>query len=434
MNNTQKDIRSRLSYKRVLAITGIVSLLIIYPLLWVRVLSDPAQRTAADFLAFYAAGRISITQGMSKAYNLESQRIAEDDVLNATISQDYISRGLTPPKDFGPALKASEVNPFPHPPFILPLLAVLAHFNYLTAFVLWSLFMLLLIIASSAVLVKTLPRVVGVDRWILFFGIVLSFPAFFSIINGQDSALLFLGAVLWFYGFFRESDLLSGFGLALTTIRPQMAIVLSLPFLFRRRKVWGWFCLLAGSLVLVSIFLVGRSGVSDFLNILKFSANSEGYKFFNENLMVNLIGLLLRTFPSGNPALIRSIGWVGFAASILFLCIVWIKQPAIQEKHFCLAVVIAIFSVPHAHYHDLILLLIPLVGVMRILLGKGLIKIENAVLLPLGLTAVLFLTYLIFPVLKYPILYPLMLLMILMAWFPEKIIFWHKNKEQEVPG
>ena len=433
MESHNKKQRSRLSIRNSFVIAGIAFLLLIYPMLYIRVISDPVQRTAADFLPFYVAGRIAIIQGMSKVYDLEAQRKAEDDVLNETIRQILVSRGQpVNPEDFGTPIQKTEVNPFPHPPFIVPVLMLLAGLDYVPAFVTWSVLMSILIILCAIILIKLVPQAKGRDRWILFLGTFLFFPAFFSIINGQDTALLLLGASMWLYGLLQGSDRLPGLGLALTLIRPQMGVVLGLPFIFKRRKVWWWFCAGASVLALLSMLLVGRTGIANFLHILITSANGEGNKFFNENLMVNLIGLLRRTFPSVQASLIRLVGWIGFAVAIIYLCVLWGKTTEIKERHIGLAVIVGIIGVPHIHYHDLALLLIPLFGVIRVMLDKKLLKTRDVVLLPLGVSLLLFASYLLLPALKYFVPYLLEILMLAALWIPEKVIFWKSSKKQEV--
>ena len=415
MESQHKPPRSRLSFRKVFLIAGIVSLLLLYPVLWLRVMTDPAQRTAADFLPFYAAGRIALTQGLSMVYDWESQRQAENDILDETIRQILVSRGQPlNPQNSSPPIQASEVNPFPHPPFIVPLLMLLALLNYLPAFVVWSVLMSIIFLICAIMLVRLVPQIQGQDRWALFLATVLFFPAFYSVLNGQDTALLLLGASLWVYGLFQEHDSLSGIGLALTLIRPHMVVMLALPFMFKRRKVWWAFCAGAGVLVLISALLLGRIGMENYLRILVTSANGEGNKFFNENLMVNLIGLLQRTFPAIQSSSIRLVGWIGFAAALVYLCVVWAKSAGIKEKQVALAVLTTIFFVPHIHYHDLALLLIPIFGIMRIMLNKKILKTRDAVLLPLGVSILLFASFLLLPALKYIVLY-LLMIMILVA-------------------
>jgi hypothetical protein len=263
-----------ISFRTIFAIAGIISLVLIYPILWLRVISDPAQRTAADFLPFYSAGRIANTTGFASVYDWEAQRQAENDILNETIREMLVSKGQpVNPEDFGPPIQTTEVNPFPHPPFIVPVLMLLARLDYLPAFGIWSALMCIIFLLSATLLVKLVPQVRGRDRWVLFLGTALFFPAFFSIINGQDTAIFLLGASVWVYALLQDRAALSGLGLALTLIRPHMGVMMALPFLFKRRRVWWWFCAGAGVLVLVCVLLLGRTGIENFLRILVTSAN-----------------------------------------------------------------------------------------------------------------------------------------------------------------
>jgi hypothetical protein len=429
METKNKNPPSRLSFHNVFIIVGILSLLLIYPVLWLRVLNDPTQRTAVDFLPFYAAGRIALTQGMSRVYDWEAQRQAENNILDETIRHLLVSKGQqVRPQDLGPPIQAAEVNPFPHPPFILPLLMLLARIDYLPAFCIWSILMSLIFVFSAIKLTRLVPQAHGRDRWVILLGTALFFPAFFSIVNGQDTAILLLGASIWAYSLFQPREQPAGLGLALTLIRPHMGVMMALPFLFKRKKVWWWFCVGAGVLVLISVLLLGWIGIGNYLRILVTSAIGEGNKFFNENLMVNLIGFLLRTFPFLQASFVRLIGWVGFAAALVYLCAVWIRSPEIKERHLGLAVIITIIGVPHIHYHDLALLLIPILCLVRITLDKNLLKTRDAVLLPLGASLLLFASYLLLPALKYIVPYLLMILILAALWYPEKIIFWGKSK------
>ena len=370
---------------------------------------------------------------MSRVYDWEAQRNAENDVLNETIRQILISKGQpVNPQDFGPPIQMSEVNPFPHPPFIVPVLMLLARLDYVPAFVTWSVLMSLIFILCAIILLRLVPQAHGRDRWVLFWGTFLFFPAFYSVLNGQDTSLLLLGASMWLSRLLQEQDGLSGLGLALTLIRPHMGVMLALPFIFRRRKVWWWFCAAAGVLVLVSVLLLGWTGIVNFLHILITSADGEGNKFFNENLMVNLIGLLLRTFPFLATGFVRLVGWIGFGVAIIYLCVVWGKNGEIKEKHIGLAVILTIIGVPHIHYHDLALLLIPIYAVIRVMLDKKLLKPGEAVLLPLCTSLLLFISYFLFPALKYFIPYLVEIILLAVLWFPEKAIFWRGLKKPEV--
>jgi hypothetical protein len=412
------------SFRRIFAIAGIASLGLVYLVLWLEVISDPRQRTAADFLPFYAAGRIARSEGIAKVYDLESLRRAENEVLDETIIQYYAGKGIRISSiDMGPELTAAEVNPFSHPPFIVPMLGLLAGLDYIPAYILWSILMGCLALAGVTMLTRSVPQAQGRHKWVLLGGTFLFFPTFFSLINGQDSAVLLLGAAIWFRELLRGRDRTSGLGLGLAVIRPHMMLMLAPAFFFKRRGVWWWFCVSAGTLALVSLFLLGRAGVETYLYNLLHSADARGFKFVDDAFHIDLTGVFSRNFPAMDISLNHLVTWSIYPIAIVCLGAVWARSGEIAEKHIGLAVIFTIVFTPHVNYHDLALLLLPLYGILRILLNRKILKLETAVLAPLGLSLILFISYLLIPIFKYAVLYPIMLAMLALLWFPEKVLF-----------
>ena len=59
----------RIDFRRVFVITGLTVLLIVYSVLWLRMISSRAERTGADFIVFYTAGHIAQTNGARTCMN-----------------------------------------------------------------------------------------------------------------------------------------------------------------------------------------------------------------------------------------------------------------------------------------------------------------------------------------------------------------------------
>lgn len=385
-------------YHRILFFSGVLSLSLVYVLSWIDVITAPTQRTASDFMAFYAAGRSMIEHGPSAAYELPYLKANEEEVL-------------------GFQVREQDVNPFVHPPFILPLLGLAARFDYVPAFYVWIFMMLGLCALGAYVAVGLIEAASGMDKLAVGLGVVLFFPLYISLLNGQDSAVLLLGALLWYYGLARSSHKLAGLGLALATIRPQIALVLAIPFFFNaaHRKVWWWFCAGSGILVLASFALLGWDGVQSFLRILSVSAGGEGYRI-NEAAMVNLIGLIKRSMPGLDAEVVRTIGWLSLLVGSIGLCIVWRKFSLDREMLLSLAVIVALFISPHLHYHDLSLLLIPILVLIRMSTRLDIELLKWAALLPFGISLVFILTYSI-PPLTYFVVYLVQLALLVLPKF-----------------
>jgi hypothetical protein len=171
-----------------------------------------------------------------------------------------------------------------------------------------------------------------------------------------------------------------------------VALVLALPFLFQRRRVWWGFFAAASALAAFSILLLGPDGTMSYLRILTVSGSGEGYHI-NEAAMVNLIGLLARNVAWLPAAWIRWTGWAVYLATIAGLCVAWARSRALDERRLGLAVLAALFTAPHLHYHDAALLLIPVFGLGRMLVRTGHWAPSAAALLPLAVSLFLLFTY-----------------------------------------
>jgi hypothetical protein len=400
----------RVDFRRVFVVGGLASLVIIYAVLWLQMITSPAERTGADFIAFYAAGRILQTGQLSAVYIPSEQRAIEESVLGFSIPLE-------------------DLNPFVHPPFILPVLALIALLPYVWAFNVWALLLLGIYLVCASLLVRIIPGTKK-DK-ILFAGMVLFYPAFVSLLNGQDTALLLLGAAIWLYGLSKGEDGWAGVGLGLMTIRPHIALLLAIPFIFRRQRVWWAFVGTAAVLVVFSVILIQTDGTGNFLRMLTISGSGEGYKI-NEFAMVNLIGLLRRLVPEFSSASTRLVGWIAYACAIIVLCVLWVRSRALDERHFGLAVILSLFFAPHLHYHDLTLLLIPIACVMLFVARKGWGDLKTTAHLPLAVSLFLLLGGLV-PVLKYNLPYLVMVILGLALWFPAKRFPWRSKKHEILP-
>lgn len=207
--------------RRLFTNVGLLSLALIYILSWINMIDDPKQRTGSDFIGFYSFGRIAQTQGFENIYNVKAQENIEEAVVGFQIIPEF----------------------YTHVPFIAALADLIVDSNYINSFIRWATVLLVLNAASSYLLVRILRQgdFEKEETFRLFAGVFLFFPAFSALMNGQDDAILLLGLAVWLWGIFSERPFLAGLGLSLTIVRPQTALFLAIPFLFKQRKVlWGF--------------------------------------------------------------------------------------------------------------------------------------------------------------------------------------------------
>jgi hypothetical protein len=309
-------------------------------------MSNPALRTGADFISFYTAARIAQEKGFSSVYNVDLQHDMMQQIMGKSLPHD-------------------QFLPYNHMPYLVPLLRVLVSADYVASFQHWVFFMFLVYVASSLLFLKTaLPTASGQEMGMALCGTLLFLPFVFSIFLGQDTALLFAGIVFWYFGWMKKRPWLTAAALALTSIRPHLALALSLPVFFRERQV-GWRLLaILIPLALFSIFLVGKQGTSDFIHLLLLSAQGNAYGM-NQPTMPNLLGLLWRLFPHGESGLIHAISWLAYLLGISTLLILWHNARPISENLVGSSLIIALFTAPHLRFHDLTLLVLPLVFALK---------------------------------------------------------------------
>jgi len=400
----------QVNLRRVFVVAALASLVLVYSMLWLRMITTPVEYTGADFIAFYAAGRIAQAEGPAQVYDLELQRHYEEEVVGFEVAPEHIS-------------------PFLHPPFIVPLARALALDDFILSFVLWDLVMLAFLVLGALPLFYLLREGLSrQQRLVLLAGILLFFPCYASLVIGQDSAIFYFSACIWMFGLLTKRDWLAGLGLAGMTVRPHLALPLALPFLFKRRGVWWWFLIGAAVLALFSLVYVGVDGIEGFFRVLLVSGRGENYHTGEEH-MFNMIGLLWRLIHDLSPLYVHGISWGVYLAAITGLCVLWAKAPLLSERYLSLAVILALFTSPHSHIQDLVLLIIPLACLMLVLIRNKYLPPRDVVLLPLAASLVLLFSFFA-EFLKYGVYYLVILFLLLALWFPERLF----RKRLESPG
>jgi hypothetical protein len=370
------------------------ALLILLQIAWYAIFTisyiTHGQVEGADFRWFYAVGKVARQYGLDEVYNLEYAAKAQAQVANKPVGEEQI---LLPN----------------HPPFIFPVMALLAGLDYRQAYVTNYFGILIVTAVFTGVLYRFLRKKdwSRFDATLLSASVLLFEPFFISVLKGQDTYILLIGGLFLLIAILDDKDWLAGIGLGLMLIRPQISLLLALPFLFRRRKVWWWFLAAAALLGIYCFIQIGWSGIKEYVVVLGLSTGVEGFGR-DESAMFDAVGLMIRLIPGLDINIIHLLGWFIYLVSIIGLSALWKSSKDIKLWQLSLALALSLFAAPHLHYHDLALLAIPLVGwgIMGVKVRR--LSTCDAVVMPMIISVFLILSEFWDPV-RYTIPYLLMI-------------------------
>jgi glycosyl transferase family 87 len=380
----------KLNVRRILAMVGVLSLILYFGFYWLNLLADPNQRTGSDFMGVYVFGRITQTTGIQHLYEIAEHQKIEEQVVGHAVTPIF----------------------YTHLPFMAPIAAIIVDQDYLLSFKRWALLLLFLNALNVALLAKQvdLKRFTTENGLILFLGAFFFDPTVSGFMNGQDTAILLLGAAIWVSGMFSKKYFLAGLGLSLTTVRPQAALLLAIPFLFKHRRVFWGFVLGSSILAGLSLWLLKIDGTLKFLDSLRYIESTiwvEPHSFD----MPTLSGIIRRNFTVTDPGAAKTFVWSCYLAGLAGFCVWWHRSAEIDERHLGLITLAAIFLLPYAHYHELTLLLIPIFCVIRMLQRENRVQQFYLAVLPLLVSWLSLLGFLGSGVLKFPIIYSVMFIL-----------------------
>ena len=376
-----------INYRRVLAFVAAFSLMLYFTIYWVNLLNDPDERTGSDFIGFYNFGRIMQTKGIQHIYDIAEQQNIEEQVVGHPVTPIF----------------------YTHLPFMAPLAAAIVDENYIASFKRWSLVLFLL----NALNVYLLANLLDIKRFTRENWLILILGAFFfdptasGFMNGQDTAILLLGTVIWLSGMASNKHFIAGLGLSLTTVRPQVALFLAIPFFFKQRKVFWGFVLGSSILAGISIWLLKVDGTLKFIESLRYIESTIWIETHSFD-MPTISGIIRRNFTVTDPALAKIFVWVCYLLGIITFSAWWWQSNEITEKHLGIISIFAVFLLPYAHYHELTLILIPIFCILRLLEKQQIVDPYYLAILPLIVSWLSALGFVGSGSLKFPIVYMVM--------------------------
>ena len=281
--------------------------------------------------------------------------------------------------------------PWTHPPFEALFFAPFSSFSYLTAYLLWNAFNLILVGLALCLISPCLPqlRARAPALWLLA---IAFFPIFFNLLEGQDGIiLLFLYAAAYVF-LKRDRDAAAGAILAVGLFKFHLILPFVLLLLLQKRwKLLYGFVPVSILAVLTSLAIAGTRALWAYPR----------YVFYWENVlagadrvpagMPNLRGLMFVFLPDWRygPAVVL------FLSLALFIFTAYrcrsARSPGLFDLNFSLALLTTVLVSYHVVSYDLSVLLIPIFLLANRLLGKNSVRRGPELVIAAGI-ALLFLS------------------------------------------
>ena len=299
-----------------------------------------------DFANFYTAGTL-IRRGLARElYDTNAQW---------KVQQEFASEVK---------IRRSPMR-YIRPPYEALLFAVFAEWPYPRAVFLWTLFKLVFYAALPFVVVHGRDWREGFPLWVTVLMILGTFPAFMDLLMGQDAVLLAFLFAVCFWQLDTGKDVGAGVTLGLALFKFQLVIpfVVILWMAGRRRMLRG-FSVSAVIVVIISAAIVGWKGMIDYPRQLLALNETRGVGIFPQ-VHITLRGLLstlMHRIPSRGLDLLLMLVELG---AIVFVGTMWRRAgQRYFAVGFALAAVTTIATNAYAADYDLLILIVPLLGML----------------------------------------------------------------------
>jgi hypothetical protein len=308
-----------------------------------------------DFTIFYTAAK-TVSEGRGRQlYDLETQ--------------------LALQRSFAPEVKHREnALPFNHPPFEALLFVPLARLPYITAYLVWAVFNITLMLGFWTLLRPRLPSLHNLLPALPLLAMFAFFPVITALLQGQDSILLLFLYGLAFSALAKGRAFVAGVCLALALFKFQLVLPFVVVLLVRRQwKAVAGFSLTAFVLLLVSAAVVGWNGAMAYPGFVLRLNRSPAQAGIDPRDMPNLRGLISGSLHlAGVPAILLLITLsIGLVALVVRW---WHVQPGQKfELGFSLCLAVTTMISYHLFAHDLSVLMLPILLIAELLLADQIV-------------------------------------------------------------
>lgn len=273
------------------------------------------------------------------------------------------ARVLAPYVTFAPDVTL----PNSHPPFESLLVAPLMDLPYAVPFALWTAVEILALGLSLWLLARAVP-VSAPTRWLLIAAACAYQPVHAMLWTGQSSSLILLGFCGVYAALKASREGWAGLALALTFLKPQLAVPLVLLLLLYRH--WKPLIVAAGTWLGASVAVMPILGADWPLRYARYLAGATRWgpeRFEYPPGMYNWRGLIIHLIGRQSPQLVSpAVALLSLLSVGLLVWIWWCSRgefpgrgQQIGDLHWALTTVVALLIAQHLYTHDLLLLIFP---------------------------------------------------------------------------
>ena len=287
-----------------------------------------------DYLAHWTGGRILLAGDAAHLYDSATQVATQLPITGDSTNLSW----------------------FVAPPYAALLYVPFALLPYTPSAVVWTLFSVGLVIASMVLIRPTLPRLGGRDWKIVTAAVAATQPVFELIGSGQDSAL---SLFIWVSGvrlLGSGRDVAAGAVLALGLVKPQLFVLAPVVLLLQRRwRALGSWLVVASALVLVSVAIVGTSGVVAWIKVPFTPLYQAEVQAGQSWRMAGIASLVTSLAPVSWAAAAQVVGLVIAAVVVVvFIHTVWRAPSSSLDQVWAFAALTTVVASPHLLDYDLL--------------------------------------------------------------------------------
>jgi hypothetical protein len=356
----------------------------------------------ADYRAFYASARIASERGFVRVYDLTIQDLYQRPLYDQCAS-------ATNRLPYAPV-------PMPYLPAFVLLFLPMALLPYFTAYGVWVVLNLALIVLYMIRFKRALGPENGGDILPL---LLICLPIFSNAFLGQVNGWMLICLGEFFLAMQRGKDFRAGAWLFGLLVKPQTLILLLPGLLLKRRyKALLGFAAVCMAILLISIVLVGRSGLKELVLLLLQSLTGEKASNSHFEVMMNWrslaynLGLVIPQPASWALAI------AGMAATVLVVIVLWLRPVDFTSPRFGLLLFCTFAATFAATWHSHVHMVLPLIPLILFLYARRLMPWQIVYTWLLGPPAVFSLATFLIPDFAYRLFGLLMLALnlFLVAW------------------